>query len=131
MIEEATLYLAECHIELREADAALGILIEPCNDDNVDYKAHILAARAHILKDNQVAALDCLETAGKLAPDNPDILLLVAALHIACQNTEAALEIYGRVLFSDPQNIDALIGQVRHLLKAKAGISLFRTATML
>ena len=119
-IDEASLYLAECHIELHEADAALGILLERCNDDNVDYKAHILAARAHMLKDNQVAALDCLETAGKLESDNPDILLLVAALHIACQNTETALQIYGRVLFSDPQNIDALIGQSEALIESKS-----------
>ena len=56
MIEEATLYLAECHIELREADAALGILIEPCNDDNVDYQAHILAARAHFERQSSSSA---------------------------------------------------------------------------
>lgn len=117
MIDEAALYLAECHIELSDADAALAVLQPVCKGAADDHKPHLLAARAHILKDNKAAAIDCLETAGRLASEATDILLLLATLHLACLNTEAALEIYGRILFDDPQNIDALLGQSDALIE--------------
>ena len=120
MIDEAALYLAECHIELSHADAALAVLQPVCKGAADDHKPHLLAARAHILKDNRAAAIDCLETAGRLASEATDILLLVATLHLACHNTEAALEIYGRILFDDPQNIDALLGQSEALVDSKS-----------
>ena len=120
MIDEAALYLAECHIELHQADAALAILQPLCKTATDDHKPHILAARAHILKKDHDTAIMCLETACELASDANDILLLVATLHLACKNEEAALEIYGRVLFQDPQNIDALLGQSEALVGRKS-----------
>ena len=120
MIEEAALHLAECHIELSDPDAALCILEAPCKDNDSDHKPHLLAARAYILKDERNAAMECLEKAGSLATVSNEILLLVAKLYAACQNAKAASEIYTRILFDDPQNIEALLGQSELLAKSKS-----------
>ena len=120
MIEEAALHLAECHIELSDPDAALSVLEALCKDNNSDYKPHLLAARAHILKDDRNAAMKCLEKAGSLETDSNDILVLVAKLYVACLDANAASEIYTRILFNDPKNIEALIGQSELLAKSKS-----------
>ncbi|MGC6518684.1 MAG: tetratricopeptide repeat protein [Candidatus Puniceispirillaceae bacterium] len=120
MIEEAFLYLAECHIELSQPDEALQVLESPLQSGNDGHKPHLLAARAHILNDNRAAAMDCLETASRLASDATDILLLIASLHMACENTEEADSIYKRILFDDPHNLEGLLGQSEVLVESKS-----------
>ena len=118
VIEEAFLYLAECHIELSQPDEALQALQTPLQSGKDSHRPHLLAARAHILNDNRAAAMDCLETASGLASDATDILLLIATLHMACENSKEADGIYKRILFDDPQHLDALLGQSEVLVEA-------------
>ena len=120
MIEEAALYLAECHIELSDADAALHVLGTHCSDKSGDHKAQLLAARAHLLNEDRLAAIECLEMASRLADGATDILLLIASLHMACQNAAVANELYARVLFEDPQNTEALLGQSEALFDSES-----------
>lgn len=111
IIEEASLYLAECCIELADYDDALLILQAFSEANNNDYRPHLLVARACISKNQQATALECLHKAYGLGLDSNDILLLVAPLFLACQDAKAALKAYNRVLFNDPQNVEALLGQ--------------------
>lgn len=114
---EAFIYLAECHIELFEADEALQILAKSIDQASDDHKPHLLAARAHILKDERHSAIACLEAAGRLSHNATDILLLVASMQMACQNVTVAQEIYTRILFDEPQNIEALLGHSEVLVE--------------
>ena len=111
VIEEAFLYLAECHIELSQPNEALRSLETPLQSRKDDHKLYLIAARAHILNDDRPAAMDCLKTASRLAPEATDILLLIATLQMACENTKEADAIYKRILFDDPQHLEALLGQ--------------------
>ncbi len=118
-IEEAFLYLAECLIELSQPNEALQVLQTPLRSGKDSHKPHLLAARAHILNDNRAAAMDCLKTASGLASDATDILLLIATLHMACEDSKEAEGIYQRILFDDPQHLEALLGQSEVLVEAQ------------
>lgn len=111
MIEEAPLYLAECCIELADHDDALFILQAFSEANKNDYRPHLLAARAYISKNQQDTALEYLHKAYGLALDSNAVLLLIAPLYRACQSAKAALKVYDRVLFNDPQSVEALLGQ--------------------
>ena len=117
MIEEAFLYLAECHIELSEPDAALEVLEAPFQNKADDHKPYLLAARAHILRGDRSSAIDCLDAASKGASN--DTLLTIASLYLVLQNAAAAQEIFTNILFDDPQNIEALIGQSEALVESE------------
>ena len=104
---------------MSDPDAALCILEAPCKDNDSDHKPHLLAARAYILKDERNAAMECLEKAGSLATVSNEILLLVAKLY-GLSEAKTASEIYTRILFDDPQNIEALLGQSELLAKSKS-----------
>ena len=110
-IEGAFINLVECHIITGDAVSALSAIKKLKKFGKHKVRVSILAAKAHHMNGDISTALKCLQDAAKSPSIKREQELKVAEMQLEWGNHEEAGEIYNRILFDDPQDIEALLGQ--------------------
>ena len=132
MITEAALYLAECHLELGEPAVALEVLSNQPDGSDKGHKFHLLASRAYVLLEKGDEAIESLKSAQRGAPYLAEISLAIASILTSRGDLDAAEATYRDVLFSQPNNMQALVGQSEvYFARQKWESVLVNTSTVL
>ena len=95
-----------CHERLgnpQAADASYNRAKELCD---VLRNAHERSAALAIVRQDWRAAAECYATLANLAPDDLDVLLTLATLHLLDGDAESAVDFYQRALLIEPDSYD-------------------------